>query len=223
MKKILSAVLACAATLSISAFAFAEDAAPATPGDTDAPGGSVESPVEIKAELTVGTEGLSGEALSEKLLSTADGKKYSWSDVESITFSSDKLFSVSFAADKDKAGVDVFTMGKDVIAIGGLGGPGDDVVDERAAATDPTMNTEWTLTADHIALFDTSKVYGGDIKLVAQEDGTVINATVEIKAGAEPADDPKNEPTGIALAIAPAGLAVAFVTVAAVMSKKKKG
>lgn len=220
MKKILSAVLACAATLSVSAIAFAE---PATPGDTDAPGGSVEAPVVIEAELTVGTAGISGTALNEKLLSTADGKKYTWADVECVTFSSDKLFSVSFAADKDKAGVEVFTMGKDEIVVGGSG---DDVVDERAfrdGASDPTLNTEWTLTADHIALFDASKANGGDVTLKAQEDGTVISATVEIKAGAEPADNPSNEPTGIALAIAPAGLAVAFVTVAAVMSKKKKG
>lgn len=215
MKKILSAVLACAATLSLSAIAFAE---PATPGDTEAPGGSVEAPVTIKAELTVGTEGISGTALNEKLLSTEDGKKYTWADVESVTFSSDKLFSVSFAADKDKAGVEVFTLGKDSIGLGGG--------DERAyrdGATDPTMSTEWTLTSAYIALFDTSKADGGDVTLKAQEDGTVISATVEIKADAEPADNPTNEPTGIALAIAPAGLAVAFVTVAAVMSKKKKG
>lgn len=220
MKKILSAVLACTATMALATCAFAEDA-----GATA--GASEKAPVEIKAEFKPGKNGISGADLNKLLLVNEDtNTKYTWADVESVDFASENgLFSVSFAADKEKAGVEVFTLGVDEVP--GEGGPASKPEDEDLAGPAlredeaDGMAASWTLDEAMIALFDTTKADGGDVTVKAADDDTVVTATVTISADAEGKD---NSPaTGIALAVAPAGLAVAFVAVAAVMSKKKKG
>lgn len=216
MKKILSAVLACAATMSIASFAFAEDAnvgedAPAAPestvtvGDTD-PAGSEVAP--ITSKITVGKDGLTlkGDALAEAILKNEDGV-FALSDVESIVFTSEAKFkvtldvkagSVAGDADATKFVVDVNELAK--------------------ADEDAGFATTHTVTADMIAVMSDENVMS-----FVGEDGAEIEVTavVTLKEDAEPT--PEQKPTGIALAIAPAGLAVAFVTVAAVMNKKKRG
>lgn len=215
MKKILSAVLACAATLSIASFAFAEDAEvgdiPATNptenvGATD-PAGSDVAPIVTK--LKVGKDGLTlkGAELAKAILTNGDDV-YALKDVESIVLTSEKKFQVTLDV---KAG----------------SVEGDDkatkfIVDfNELAKTDEEVKglaTTHTVTAGMIAVMSDEQVMA-----IVGENGEEIevSATVTLKEGAKP--DEKNKPMGIALAIAPAGLAVAFVTVAAVMNKKKRG
>lgn len=223
MKKILSAVLACTATMALAATAFATDA-----GGTDA--GATQAPKTETFEVTVSVPAdgkLSGAALDAVLLVDKETEKtYTWADVEEVVFSSDDMFSVSFAANKDKAGVEVFVMGVNELP-GDDEGPAKPAIDAPEALRDENDGRyalTWALTSDYIALFaDTADV------TVQSESGEAIEikseVTVKVAAeepGKEPGNDP-NPPTGIALAVAPAGLAVAFVTVAAVMSKKKRG
>lgn len=187
-------------------------------GDDDTPGASDKAPVVIEADIKgVGTDGIEGEAL-EALVLVKDGKKYTWAQVEEVTFESTGLFSVQFAADADKAGTDWFTLGKDAVPSATADAPA-----ARADEDDLQWNTEWTLDAETISLFAAKP----NVKLVAKEAGTDINVKVTLKADAvgtdvENSGGDNNQPTGIALALAPAVLAGAFVAVAAVSSKKRK-
>lgn len=219
MKKILSAVLACAATMSIASFAFAEDAnvgedAPAAPtesaaeaGATD-PASSVAAP--IKSTIKVGKDGLTlkGADLAKAILTTKDGDVYKLADVESIVFTSDTKFQVTLdvkaGSVKDDAEATKFIVDYNELA--------------KEDAEVKGLDTTHTVTAAMIAVMSDEQVM-----TFVGEDGAEIEvkAVVTLKADAKPVPVPK--PTGIALAIAPAGLAVAFVTVAAVMNKKKRG
>lgn len=218
MKKILSAVLACAATMSIASFAFAEDAnvgeeAPASApestatvaGDTD-PAGSEVAP--ITSTIKVGKDGLTlkGDALAAAILKNEDGV-FALSDVESIVFTSETKFKVTLDVKAGSVAGDAEAT-KFVV----------DVNELAKADEDAGFATAHTVTADMIAAMSDENVMS-----FVGEDGAEIEVTavVTLKDGAEPA--PEQKPTGIALAIAPAGLAVAFVTVAAVMNKKKRG
>lgn len=196
-KKVLSAVLACAATMALTTCAFAD--APATVGDSEKPGASDKT---IVAEVDLGeitAEGLEGDALNAKLFTDkAEGK--TWDDVVSITFAStDGTFGVGFkvkaGAVEGDAAAEWCQMGKD----------------ELAKADDVPEAESWTLDKAAVK----AVVDGGSYLKLSSKDGATVTASITLK---EKAAD-----TGIALAIAPAGLAVAFVTVAAVMSKKKKG
>lgn len=211
MKKILSAVLACAATMSLATCAFADEAPATAPGATEeAPGATEDAPVVINVELTVGKDGIEGAALNDQLL-VKDDTKYTWADVEEVSFVSEGLFSVGFSANEEIANVKWFTLGVNEVP-------------SVKADEDAEWANSWALDSELIALFDTTKEDGGYVKVAGKEDDTKVTATVTIKADAEGKPvDPENKDTGIALAVAPAALAVAFVSVAAVMSKKKKG
>lgn len=167
--------------------------------------------VEFTVELTLGADGkLEGAALNDQLL-VKDGVKCTWSQVESIKFTADGAFSVSFYADKSKVAKDIFVLGVDNVPDGR-----DD---------DAKWVTEATLTAAHVALFDSAKGENA-VVLEAKDPSTKITADVKVlvEKPAQGNNGNTNNPgTGIALAVAPAGLAVAFVTVAAVMNKKKRG
>lgn len=218
MKKILSAVLACTATMALATTAFAENAGATDAGATDAAGSDVKI-VEIEKKLTLkdGKLTVAGDTLTT-LLTDEDGTKYAWADVEEIVFSSKETFCVAFAADKAKVGVDTFVMGvnelKETPASEGVEAP------EAVRADDSAKwATKWDLTSDYIAVFAATP----SIDLASESGKEIeIDATVTVKVDAA-AEDPSNPATGIALAVAPAGLAVAFVAVAAVMSKKKRG
>lgn len=277
MKKILSAVLACTATMAIAATAIASDpgdtnstttkpsippsvgasgstggdtsSTPAestpseskpddtskpsesTPDDTSKPSTSEPSTsqpststpaeveeVEFTVSVSLGADGkLEGAALTDALL-TKDGAKCTWSQVEAISFSADGAFSVSFYADQSKFSKDIFVVGVDTLP--------------AARDDDAKWVTSATLTADHVALFDPAKGENAVI-LEAKDPNTVISASVKVLVE-KPASgsnggnsgnggSSSNPNTGVALAVAPAGLAVAFVTVAAVLNKKKRG
>ena len=238
MKKILSAVLACAATMAIATCAIAsapggsdDPSTPATSEPTSSEPATSEptvsdpseSPatsepttsapkveeVEFTATVTLGEDGkLEGAALTEQILSK-DGAKCTWSQVETIKFSADGAFSLSFYADKTKFSKEIFVFGED------------EIPDARDDA-DAKWGTEWTITEAHVDLFDPAKGENAVI-LEAKDAGTTITADVKVlvEVPAEQPGNTNNPGTGIALAVAPAGLAVAFVTVAAVMNKKR--
>lgn len=210
-KKILSAVLACAATMSLTTCAFADAPASADPGATT-PGASDEKVIEATVEIgEIDSKGLEGDKLNEKIF-TGDLKDLTWKDVTSVEFTSDDTFGVQFsvkagAIEGDAEGT-WFKMGVNELA--------------KAAETGE-FRTAWTLgEAELKAIVDAGKPGDGFVKLCAEDGKTAtVTAKVTAKKAADPVDP--NKPTGIALAVAPAALAVAFVSVAAVMSKKKKG
>ena len=193
-KKVLSAVLAVAATMSLTTCAFAEEPGATDPGATDATTETLKVEVKVPGKLE-------GNDLTKAIFDKTD---YTWADVQSAKFTSDTLFSVQFSTFD-----------------GGWYTKGIDTLPKRG--DEAKWNTEWDLTAEDLAAFDTAKDNGGYVKLANEDEKTefTVNAEVVVKKAAE--EDPTNPDTGIALAIAPAGLAVAFVTVAAVVSKKKKG
>lgn len=199
-KKILSAALAVAATMSLTT-AFA-----AEPGDTETPGGSSDA-----TKVTIKVPGKIEGADLNKAMFGETGK--TWADVEKVTFTSTEAFSVQFSTTAETTkDTTWFTMGVD-----------EDKIIARADDAADKFKTSWTLDDKYISLFDTSKDGGAYVKLTNEDEKTefTVEAEITFKAGGTTTPDNKN--TGIALAIAPAGLAVAFVTVAAVMSKKKRG
>lgn len=222
-KKILSAVLACAATMALSVSAFAaENATPGDTGTTTQPGDTETSStpadpsdetsttelVEKTVTVDVGEITDAGKALVAEDLFTGDAEGADWGNVEEITFTSkDGTFALIFSVDvgsvKGNESATTFTKGMDEY---------NKDLDEKALSTTQTLTKE---DAGHVAKSDEKKV---TLQTKNGETATVT-ATVKVKVPAEE----KAPNTGIALAIAPAALAVSFVTVAAVMSKKKKG
>ena len=207
-KKILSAVLACAATMAVSVSAFAAGTT-ATPGATDAaPGATDKTETKtVTATVEVGEITDAGKVLEAKDLFTGDAAVATWADVDSIEFTSEDgtfalVFSVEKGAVKDKADAETFTKLVDAYKD----------VDAAALAEKQTLTAE---DAGHVAKSEKKQV-----TLLTAEGKT---AKVTAKVTATVKADTKAPNTGIALAIAPAALAVSFVTVAAVMSKKKKG
>ncbi len=172
-----------------------------TPGTTD-PGATDESTDTFTVEIKVPGK-LEGDKLNEAIFGDTD---YTWADVENAKFtgnSSADLFSVQFSTFD-----------------GGWYTKGIDTLPTRA--DEDKWNTEWELTAEDIAAFDTTKNGGGYVKLVNQDEETEFTVTAEItikKKAAE--EDPNNPSTGIALAIAPVVLAGAAAVVVAVNKKRK--
>ena len=243
-KRILSAVLACAATMTFATAAFAEEAVTTAADNAPEIGGAV------MAGFKVDTNGIGGTALNDLLLVTEDGTRYKWSDVQMAMFQGDGDFNLCFAADASKAGTDLVIVGETEI-------PAEyaeevdfefDVDDAQASEVESGEGTALNYVNSGIVgkefdLFDTTKPDGGELTIAAVEGEVNIVATITFKAGAvgtpaatdnntvaddnSVADDTAattttNPGTGIALAVAPAALAVAFVSVAAVVSKKKK-
>lgn len=130
-----------------------------------------------------------------------------WKDVISVSFKSDVPFALGFkvkkGAVKDNAEADWLQKGMDEL--------------NKADLTEDAYAEEWTLSADEIAAMLEADE-NGYIQLITKGGAeATITATMTVKA------EESSPNTGVALAIAPAALATAFVTVAAVMSKKKKG
>ena len=173
-----------------------------TPGGTDPatkPGGSDKPAEQEILEVTLknvdSKNGIEGKAL-DKLLFGDSG--WTWDQVEKVEFSSENLFSVQYKSDSG----DLVKLGEEVAA--------------RAAA-DGIWNTAWTLNASEMAK---DNKYA---KVIAK-DGTIdVTAKVYIKKDAEKPSDGNSgsdqQPTGIALAIAPIVLAASAATV---FVKKKK-
>ena len=171
-----------------------------TPGTTD-PGATDESTDTLTVEIKVPGK-LEGDELNKAIFGDTD---YTWADVENAKFmgnSSADLFSVQFSTFD-----------------GGWYTKGIDTLPTRA--DEAKWNTEWELTAEDLAAFDTTKNGGGYVKLVNQDEETEFTVTAEITIKKKAADDPTNPSTGIALAIAPVVLAGAAAVVVAVNKKRK--
>lgn len=189
-------------------------------GDDVVPGDSDKKPVVIEANIkgVDSTKGVEGTDLNDLLL-VKENVRYTWDDVESVTFTSDKLFSVQFATTEAAAGTTWYTMTKEKPAV--------DAVDVLRADDDNIWATSWTIGAEEFAMFDTTKADKGYVKLIAKEDGTDISVTVNIKknAAGKPVEggngDDTPPATGIALAIAPVVLAGAAAAVVAANKKRK--
>ena len=165
---------------------------------------------EVKVDVVVGDVTDAGlvidDAKAAELLFTGDAEGATWADVQEIKFTSDKpfalVFSVEKGAVKDKADAETFMKGVDAYK----------ALDKAALANEQTLTAE---DAAHVAKSTAKTV----TLQTAEGETATVKATVKVKV--KTTDTAPN--TGIALAIAPAALATAFVTVAAVMSKKKKG
>lgn len=161
---------------------------------------------EVTVDVAVGDVTDAGLVLDPAKIFTGDAATASWADVQEIKFTSDKpfalVFSVEKGAVKDKADAETFTKGVDAYK----------ALDKAALATEQTLTAE---DAAHVAKSTAKTV----TLQTAEGETATVKATVKVKV--KTTDTAPN--TGIALAIAPAALATAFVTVAAVMSKKKKG
>lgn len=191
-KKVLSAVLAVAATMSLTTCAFAEEPGATDPGATDATTETLKVEVKVPGKIA-------GDDLTKAIFGESG---YTWADVQSAKFTSDTMFSVQFSTFD-----------------GGWYTKGIDTLPKRG--DEAKWNTEWDLTAEDLAAFDTTKTNGGYVKLVNEDEKTefTVNAEVVVKKAAE--EDPTNPSTGIALAIAPVVLAGAAAVVVAVNKKRK--
>ena len=172
-----------------------------TPGTTD-PGATDESTDTLTVEIKVPGK-LEGDELNKAIFGDTG---YTWADVENAKFTAN-------------ASTDVFSVQFSTFD-GGWYTKGIDTLPTRA--DEDKWNTEWELTAEDIAAFDTTKNGGGYVKLVNQDEETEFTVTAEItikKKAAE--EDPNNPSTGIALAIAPVVLAGAAAVVVAVNKKRK--
>ena len=270
-KRILSAVLACAATMTFTTGAFAEDAVTTaddenivatvdddasandateddatsdTPADdaTSDDETSDEAPEEDVAitvvKFTVDADGIGGADLNDLFL-VVDDMRYKWSDVELVAIVGDGDINVGFAADAEKLGSDAFVFGETEVPEGyeededGIKVELEIEVDESdiESGKKPCVVV---FGKKLIELFDSTKPDGGEMRISAVEGEVEVVATVKMLDGAVGTPIPTesndssegtttNPGTGIALAVAPAGLAVAFVAVAAVMNKKKRG
>ena len=171
-----------------------------TPGTTD-PGATDESTDTLTVEIKVPGK-LEGDELNKAIFGDTG---YTWADVENAKFTAN-------------ASTDVFSVQFSTFD-GGWYTKGIDTLPTRA--DEAKWNTEWELTAEDIAAFDTTKNGGGYVKLVNQDEKTEFTVTAEITIKKKAADDPTNPGTGIALAIAPVVLAGAAAVVVAVNKKRK--
>ena len=165
----------------------------AKPGGSDKPAN--QDIIEVTLKNVDSENGIEGEAL-DKLLFGDSG--LTWEQVEKIEFSSDDLFSVQFSTDN-----------------GGWRKLGEEVA---ARADDENIwNTVWTLNTSEMAK---DKKFA---KVIAKDGIIDVTAKVYIKSNAEKPSDGNSgsdqQPTGIALAIAPVVLAA---SAAIVVFKKKK-
>lgn len=172
-------------------------------GETSGEGTSTPVVSTSDVEITVTGE-LEGEEANKAIFADVDK---TWGDVTSVTFKSDVPFALGFKVKKgtvkDNAEADWLQKGVDEL--------------NKAELPDEAYANEWTMSAEEIAAMLEANA-DGYVKLETKDGAeATITATMTVKA-----DDSSPE-TGIALAIAPAALATAFVTVAAVMSKKRKG
>ena len=109
-KKILSAVLACAATMTFATGAFADDAV------TTADNAPEETVIVNVAGFKADTDGKiydeNGTANLNDMLLVNNGVRYKWSDVEALVVIGDGDFKLCFTADAAKAGTDLVVIGE---------------------------------------------------------------------------------------------------------------
>lgn len=234
MKKILSAVAAIVVTMAAGTYALAEEAEDSSVAVTGEDNGGNEEnsqaeAVSVTAKYTVSSEQAVEDASSDDALLVKDGVRYAWSDVKSVTFTSEKEFSAEFEiTDEDGNNVlsgevsgelDVEALNLDAAKV---------YKSKLKLSAEETADVEVTVTMKDGAT-------GASAQSEPQsepENSSEVESEEASSAESEQPDSESvsgvarsgndNENTGVALAVAPAGLAVAFVGVAAIVSKKKQ-
>ena len=206
-KKILSAVLACAATMTFTTGAFAEDAVTTADDenivaavDDDASANDATSDDETSDEapeedvamtvvkFTVDADGIGGADLNDLFL-VVDDMRYKWSDVELVAIVGDGDINVGFAADAEKLGSDAFVFGETEVPEGyeqdedGIKVELEIEVDESdiESGKKPCVVV---FGKKLIELFDSTKPDGGEMRISAVEGEVEVVATVKMLDGA---------------------------------------
>lgn len=196
-----------------------EDDKPATDNKTENPGATdkTENPgatnennsnetTKVENKFTLKDGKLEGEALTKAIIGDS---KNEWKNIEGLTFTSDKPFSVQFSvkagAVKGDEKATTYIMGVSEL--------------NKEDLPDKAYNTTWTLSDDEIAAMLEGDPTGKTLSIKSKDGSDIeVKVTATFKA-ASGADD--NKHTGIALAVAPMVLAGAAVIVASVAKKKK--
>lgn len=179
------------------------DDKPENPGATTDNDANKTTKIESKFTLKDGK--LEGEALTKAIIGDS---KNEWKNIEGLTFTSDKPFSVQFdvkaGAVKGDEKATKYIMGVSEL--------------KKDALPDKAYNTTWALSKDEVAAMLVGDATGKSLS-IKSKDGSDIEVKVTATFKAASGTDTKN--TGIALAVAPIALAGAAVIVASVAKKKK--
>lgn len=174
------------------------------PGATSGSSSSETTTIENKFTLKDGK--LEGEALTKAIIGNS---KNEWKDIQGLTFTSDKPFSVQF-------GVKAGAIEGDETATTYIMGVSELKKDELP---DKAYNTTWTLSKDEVAAMLAGDATGKSLSVKSKDGSDIevkVTATFKAASGTN-----GNKPTGIALAVTPVILAGAVVAVASIAKKKK--
>lgn len=181
------------------------DDKPENPGTTDKTDNDANKTTKIESKFTLKDGKLEGEALTKAIIGDS---KNEWKNIEGLTFTSDKPFSVQFdvkaGAIKGDEKATKYIMGVSEL--------------KKDALPDKAYNTTWALSKDEVAAMLAGDATGKSLS-IKSKDGSDIEVKVTATFKAASGTDTKN--TGIALAVAPMVLAGAAVIVASVAKKKK--
>lgn len=181
------------------------DNKPENPGATDKTDNDANKTTKIESKFTLKDGKLEGEALTKAIIGDS---KNEWKNIEGLTFTSDKPFSVQFdvkaGAVKGDEKATKYIMGVSEL--------------KKDALPDKAYNTTWALSKDEVAAMLAGDATGKSLS-IKSKDGSDIEVKVTATFKAASGTDTKN--TGIALAVAPIALAGAAVIVASVAKKKK--
>lgn len=174
-------------------------------GSTSGSNSSDASTTKVESTVTLKDGKLEGEELTKAIIGDS---KNEWKNIEGLTFTSDKPFSVQFdvkagAVEGDETAT-TYIMGVSEL--------------KKDALPDKAYNTTWALSKDEIAAMLAGDATGKSLS-IKSKDGSDIEVKVTATFKAASGTDNKN--TGIALAVAPIALAGAAVIVASVAKKKK--
>lgn len=175
------------------------------PGATDKTDNDANKTTKIESKFTLKDGKLEGEELTKAIIGDS---KNEWKNIEGLTFTSDKPFSVQFdvkaGAIKGDEKATKYIMGVSEL--------------KKDALPDKAYNTTWALSKDEITAMLAGDATGKSLS-IKSKDGSDIEVKVTATFKAASGTDNKN--TGIALAVAPIALAGAAVIVASVAKKKK--
>lgn len=181
------------------------DNKPENPGATDKTDNDANKTTKVESKFTLKDGKLEGEALTKAIIGDS---KNEWKNIEGLTFTSDKPFSVQFdvkaGAIKGDEKATKYIMGVSEL--------------KKDALPDKAYNTTWALSKDEVAAMLAGDATGKSLS-IKSKDGSDIEVKVTATFKAASGTDTKN--TGIALAVAPIALAGAAVIVASVAKKKK--
>lgn len=175
-------------------------------GSTSGSNSSDASTTKVESTVTLKDGKLEGEALTKAIIGDS---KNEWKNVEGLTFTSDKPFSVQFgvkagAVEGDETAT-TYIMGVSEL--------------EKDELPEKAYNTTWALSKDEVAAMLAGDATGKSLSVKSKDGSDIevkVTATFKAASGTN-----GNKPTGIALAVTPVILAGAVVAVASIAKKKK--